>query len=98
MKRTIPLLPEAREEFDHAADWYDEQRAGLGVIFISKVREVFHRISVNPRLHAITFRDVRKAVVSKFPYVVIYREEIDVVLIVSVFHTSQDPSIWKDRI
>ena len=34
-----------------------------------------------PKLHAITFRNVRKAVVAKFPFIVIYREELDVVLI-----------------
>lgn len=98
MMRTIRLLPEAREEFDNSADWYEDKRTGLGIEFVANVRNVFNRIAANPKLHAITFRDVRKAVVAKFPFIVIYREELDVVLIISVFHTSQDPSIWKRRV
>ena len=98
MKWTIRLLPEARAEFDNSADWYEDNRTGLGVEFVANVRNVFNRIAANPKLHAVTYRDVRKAVVAKFPFVVIYREEIDVVLIISVFHTSQDPAIWEKRV
>ncbi len=98
MSRTIRLLPEAREEFDQATDWYEERCDGLGVEFVRKIREVFKRIAANPRLHAKVHGEVRKAVVSKFPFLVYYREEIDVVLIISVFHASQDPAIWKSRV
>ena len=39
----------------------------------------------------------RKAVVSRFPYVVLYREEAGEVVVISVFHTARDPSIWQSR-
>lgn len=98
MSRTIRLLPEARREFDEAADWYDLRGIGLGKRFIANVRDVFLRIAANPKLHAIVYKNVRKAVVAKFPYIVIYREEVDVVVIVSVFHTSRNPKDWKSRV
>src|SRR5882724_10150860 len=74
---TLPVrfLPEAKSEFDDAADWYEKKRAGLGVDFVNKVGDVIRRISLNPRLHQIIYRDVRRAVVARFPYVVLYREE-----------------------
>jgi toxin ParE1/3/4 len=96
MNRGVRLLPEAKAEFDAAADWYENQRAGLGVASVAKVRQVLDRIADDPRLHAPVYLDIRKAVVPKFPFVILYREEPDEV-VVSVFHTSRDPSTWKSR-
>jgi plasmid stabilization system protein ParE len=98
MSLPIRLLPEARDEFDAAADWYEQRRPGLGVDFVARVRETLNRIAANPRLHAAVYGDVRKATVQKFPYVVLYREEAAEVVVIAVFHTSRDPSIWQARV
>jgi plasmid stabilization system protein ParE len=98
MSLPVRLLPEAKAEFDAAADWYEQQRPGLGVDFVARVRDVLDRVAANPRLHAVVYQDVRKAVVSRFPYVVLYREEPGEVLVVAVFHTSRDPADWQARV
>lgn len=98
MSLPIRLLPEAKDEFDAAADWYEQQRIGLGVDFVARVREVLNRISANPQLHAVVYGDVRKAVVRQFPYVVLYREEAGEVVVIAVFHTARDPAIWQSRV
>jgi plasmid stabilization system protein ParE len=97
MIRPIRLLPEARVELDDAVDWYARQRAGLGSRFFSPVQAVFNRIAANPQLHAPVYGPVRKAAVRQFPYIVLYREESGEVVVISVFHTSRDPSIWQAR-
>jgi plasmid stabilization system protein ParE len=97
MSLTIRLLPEAKAEFDDAADWYERRRIGLGQSFIACVRRTLDRISANPQLYAPVYGSVRKASVSRFPYVILYREELGDVIVISVFHTSRDPSIWKGR-
>jgi hypothetical protein len=61
MSFPIRLLPEAKAEFDAGADWYQQQRPGLGVDFVARVREVLNRIVANPQLHATVYGDVRKA-------------------------------------
>jgi plasmid stabilization system protein ParE len=94
----IRFLPEAKDEFDAAADWYEQQRPGLGVDFVAQVRDVLQRIAANPRLHATVYQDVRKAVVKRFPYVVLYREDQAEVIVIAVFHTSRDPSSWQSRV
>jgi toxin ParE1/3/4 len=98
MSLPIRFLPEARDEYDAAADFYEQQQAGLGVDFIARVREVLQRIAANPKLHAAVYQDVRKAVVRRFPYIVLYREDAGEVIVISVFHTSRDPSVWQSRI
>ncbi len=97
MSLPIRLLPEAKFEFDAAADWYELQRAGLGVDFVAQVRAVLNRIAANPQMYAAVYGDVRKAAVTRFPYIVLYREEPGEVIVISVFHTARDPSVWQSR-
>ena len=97
MSLPVIFLPEARQEFDDAYDWYENQRAGLGETFADQVQRVLDRIAAMPRMHATVLGDVRKAVVKQFPYCVFYREEASCVRVLSVFHTSRDPKIWQRR-
>lgn len=98
MSFPVRLLPDARAEFDDAADWYGAKRVGLGIDFVAKVRDVFQRISINPKLHQIVYRDVRRAVVARFPYIVLYRAEGNEVIVIAVFHSSRNPNVWKLRV
>ncbi len=97
MSLPIRFLPEARAEYDAAVDWYELQRPGLGLDFLTKVRSVLTTIAANPALHAPVYADIRRARVPRYPYVVLYREEPDEVILISVFHTSRNPSIWQSR-
>ncbi len=98
MSLPVRFLPEARAEYDDAIDWYEQRRPGRGAAFIARVREVLTRISANPQMHGTVYQDVRKALVTQFPYVVMYREDQGEVVVISVFHTARDPSIWKGRV
>jgi toxin ParE1/3/4 len=93
MTLPIRLLPEARVELNEAVDWYEQRRPGLGSRFFAQVKAALNRIAANPQLHA----PVRKARVHRFPYLIFYREEPGEVIVISVFHTSRDPSIWQSR-
>ena len=97
---SLPLQfdPEALEEYDDAHDYFDARRPGLAQAFEDEVEKVFHRIVLFPRMHTEVYRGVRRAVVNRFPYCVYYREEADHVRVVSIFHTSRNPSVWKKRV
>jgi len=97
MSLPVRFLPEARDEYDSAADYYEQQQAGLGVDFIARVREVLQRTSANPKLHGTVYQDVRKGVVRRFPYIVLYREEAGEIIVIAVFHTARNPAIWQSR-
>lgn len=98
MSHPLVFLPEARGEFDAAADFYEARQTGLGARFTLAVTDALDRVANNPKLHAVALDDVRKAVVRGFPYCVYYREEGDAVIVLSVFHTSRDPSEWQRRV
>ncbi|MBX9582414.1 MAG: type II toxin-antitoxin system RelE/ParE family toxin [Gemmataceae bacterium] len=90
---------EAQDEYNEAIDWFEAFRPGGGARFEAAVEATLARIAANPRMHAVVLADVRKTVVSGYPYYcVYYRERPADVEVLSVFHTSRDPSIWQARV
>jgi plasmid stabilization system protein ParE len=87
----------AQREFDEAVDYYEQRQTGLGERFADAVQSIMRRISRNPLAHAIVYKDVRKAVVQRFPYVIYYRVETTQVIVIAVFHSKRNPKIWKSR-
>lgn len=98
MSLTVVLTPEAQDDYSDAVAWYQSQTAGAGDTFAAQVQDVFDRLAATPLLHAKVRGDVRKAVVRRAPYVVLYIPETSRVVVVSVFHTSRDPSVWQGRV
>jgi len=98
MSLPIVFRVEAQAEFDEAFDWYEQQRAGLGVEFLISVAEILENIGSFPKAYEIVFDDVRRAVVHKFPYLVLYIIEPSQVVVMAVFHSKRDPQVWQDRV
>ena len=97
MSLPMRMLAEAREELDASIAWYEEQREGLGERFLTRIDEILLRIGASPEVHARIYGEVRKAVVQRFPYIVLYRVEPTEVVVLSVFHTSRNPAEWQRR-
>lgn len=87
----------ARAEFDDAADWYEQRRAGLGAAFTVAVNVILERIAAQPDCYPQVYLDVREAIVSGYPYCIYFREEPGQVVVLSVFHTSRNPAVWQSR-
>ena len=96
---SLPLVfrPAAEMEFDAAALWYEGQKPGLGENFVAEVQIVLNEIADNPDRYAAVSGDVREAPVSRFPYCVYYRHRPGRLVVIAVFHTSRDPSVWQAR-
>ena len=96
---SLPLVfrSPAQTEFDDAAAWYEGQRAGLGSDFVAEVQQVLDTIANQPDRYPIASGDVREAPVSRFPFCVYYRVKPDKVVVIAVFHTSRNPSVWQGR-
>lgn len=98
MSLPIRLIPEAKFELESAVEWYESQRPGLGIAFLDAVKKRLLGIAATPQMHTIVYKEVRKGVVRKFPYIIYYREQADELLVISIFHTAQDPAIWQSRV
>ena len=58
----------ARAELIDAQDWYEDEARGLGRRFSEAIDAVTERMSVNPQQFPIVFKNVRRALLRRFPY------------------------------
>ena len=88
----------ARDELDSGIDWYEARRAGLGDAFADAVELVVGAAAAQPDFYAAVYGNTREALVAGYPYCVYYREDAGRLIVLSVFHTSRDPSVWQRRV
>ena len=98
MSLPVSYLPEAQDDIDATYASYEQHHAGLGDQFLEKVRERVDQISANPLLYAILHQDVRAAPLRRFPYVIYYRADDTMVLIVAVLHGRRGSRAWQRRV
>jgi plasmid stabilization system protein ParE len=93
----LTLRPLARAEIQEAHDWYERQRAGLGAEFLAEARATLASVEATPRLYPIIRRDVRRALLRRFPYSILYVADPDATVVLACFHASRDPRRWHRR-
>lgn len=92
-------MPEAIADADDAADWYaaEEPDQDLDAQFLAEVRRVASLIGERPRACSENEPGVRRAVLRRFPYSLIYTVEPDEVLVLAVAHHRRRVGYWRDR-
>ncbi|WP_375470024.1 hypothetical protein [uncultured Nostoc sp.] len=50
-----------------------------------------------PESYAVTYRDIRRAIIRRFPYAVYYRIISSRVIVTAIFHSRRDPKSWQTR-
>lgn len=98
MNYALVFRPEVREEVDEAYSWYDSQRSGLGDELLDCIDEMLDRICQSPESYPVFYRDVRRAVVRRFPYAVYYRIVSSRVIVTAIFHGRRDSTGLQTRI
>lgn len=98
MSWTLIVRPEARDDLTAIHDHYETQQPGLGADFEDKADATLARIVTNPHAYAASRGGVRKALLHRFPYVVIYRIIGQIIEVVAVMHTSRHARSWRSRL
>lgn len=97
MTRRLALRPRAESDIRSAFEWYESQRAGLGEEFLAAVREKLEAVRSFPESNPVIYRDVRRAVVSRFPYLIFYVVRPTRVAVLAVLHHARNPAAWPSR-
>ena len=84
-------------EFEDATRFYEAQFKGLGKRFRMEIAKASARISEYPKAWSTERGEVRKCLLHKFPYKLLYSIEIDHVFIIAVAHQHRNPDYWVDR-
>jgi plasmid stabilization system protein ParE len=89
--------PEAEKEFNDAIEYYEDLEPGLGYDFALEVHSAIKRSVDFPKAWAGLDGDVRRSLVRRFPYGILYSEEKDGIFVVAVMHLHREPGYWKRR-
>jgi len=76
----------ACQELDDAARFYEIEFQGLGKQFREEIRKAAKRISEYPEAWSVEQGDIRKCLLHKFPYKLLYSIEEDHIFIIAVAH------------
>jgi toxin ParE1/3/4 len=94
---TVVFTQAARAELLEAQDWYEGQARGLGRRFRLAIDVLVERITANPRQFPVVFKNLRRALLRRFPYSLFFAVEDRELLVIACFHASRNPSQWQGR-
>jgi plasmid stabilization system protein ParE len=78
-------------------EYYEFQVQGLGKSFREEIKRALRTIKRFPKIGAIEEGDIRRFLLHKFPYKIMYSIEKDYIYIIAIAHTHREPTYWIDR-
>jgi hypothetical protein len=94
----VVFLQPARAELAAAKRYYDQQLQGLGKHFKAEAQAAAWRIADQPRAWQVERGLVRRCLLSKFPYKLLYTIRGDEAVVLAVAHLHRDPDYWLERL
>lgn len=101
--KPIRLAPEAARELHEAAIWYESHQAGLASRFLDEFDSLLPQIRQNPAAFPCLADipadlDVRRALMTRFPYALVFLETQNELRVVAVAHGKRRPGYWLYRL
>ena len=94
----IRLLKIAQQELDEAVEWYNQQVVGLGLEFLDEFDDSVKLVASFPEISKKILDDIRRFLINRFPYGVIYGIDGDFIVIIAIAHFRRKPNYWIDRL
>lgn len=93
----IRILKVAQIEFSDAKDYYEIEQTGLGKYFESEIKEGINRTIQNPEAWPIELPEIRRHILHKFPYKILYSIQEEEIIILAFAHFHRKPDYWEER-
>jgi len=97
MTHEMTIRAEAQIEMIEAFIWYEMKRDGLGAEFLRAVEACVSAIKRNPMGYSIAYKKIRRILLRRFPYAILYFADNRKIVVTSCFHSSRDPRQWQGR-
>jgi len=94
----IRILSCAEAELSEAVAYYNEQCPGLGFAFAAEAKATLNRIAGFPDAWPRFSSRIRRCLLDRFPYGILYHQSEDELLILAVMHLRRAPQRWQDRL
>jgi plasmid stabilization system protein ParE len=89
--------PAAEDEFNRAIDYYEEIEPALGYDFALEVHATIQRSIEYPDAWPVLRGKMRRSLVRRFPYGIIYTMSENELQIIAVMNLHRLPDYWKKR-
>ena len=93
----VVFHPAAEVEMVVAAEFYDAHRPGLGLEFLAEVERATRALVTYPRIGRQFSKRLRRLLVRRFPYGLLYQAEANEICVVAVAHVRRRPGYWRRR-
>ncbi len=95
----IRFLRVAQKELDDAVEWYNHKAPDLGIRLLDEMNKSLKRISSYPHSCAEIENDIRRCLMNRFPYGLIYciDDDKETIVIIAVAHLHRKPGYWHER-
>lgn len=90
--------PDAEAEFFDAIEYYESREPELGLDFAQEVQSAIRNILSFPRTWPVLEGEIRRCLVQRFPYGILYSVEPESIFIIAVMNLHREPGYWKDRL
>lgn len=91
--------PKAERELNRAIEYYENIESGFGYDFATEVYTAIKRCVNFPKAWTTLEGDVRRSLVNRYPYGILYSiEDNGDLFIISVMNLNREPDFWKNRI
>jgi toxin ParE1/3/4 len=98
---SLRLRPDLLQDLHDAAGWYESASLGLGDEFRRAFFAELDLIAALPLSHRLIYRDFRRTLLPRFPYLIYFKVEGETVIIFLLIHSSRDPdtvrSLLRER-
>jgi plasmid stabilization system protein ParE len=96
--RRLVFRPQAERELSAATDIYRDENPAAAVEFAETVQLAIATIERNPFLYQAIEGNIRRAVLRRFPYIIVYLVTETEIVDIACAHTSRNPTYWRDRL
>ncbi|HUH72823.1 MAG TPA: type II toxin-antitoxin system RelE/ParE family toxin [Chitinophagales bacterium] len=97
MKFSIQIAEYAKKDISEAYSWYILKNESIADDFENQIYYALKKIEDNPFKFQIRYKLIRVAFLKKFPFGIHYKINDNLIEIIAVFHTSQNPENWFNR-
>ena len=87
----------AEHGLNEASQYYDLEDPGLGSFFLEEVDRCLQSIEAHPEAGAILRGSVRRRLLRRFPYALLYKIKPSGIRILAVMNLRRRPTYWVGR-
>jgi plasmid stabilization system protein ParE len=94
---SVVLHDDAERELHEAVDFFEAARPYYGTLFFEAYDQAIERLLRFPRAGRVIRGSLRRRVIPKWKYSIVYSIEPYGIYVVAVAHQSRRPGYWRNR-